>query len=81
MHFKIPAGEDFVNIGRQILKIGLIMTQCYNISIISDGIVETNETFVVVLSSSDSGVILQNNMSEVTIVDSSKLQKYYAKLP
>ena len=46
------------------------MALCYNVTILSDRIIESDEMFVVVLSSSDRGVTILNGMSTVTIVDS-----------
>jgi len=45
------------------------MEACLDITIIDDMAVESNETFLVILSSSDPDVRLQNNISVITIVD------------
>jgi len=80
--FYYQAGEDYVDIGRQTLNFPNPSSPstelCYNVSLISDSIEENDETFVVVISSSDPGVRLQNSKSVVTIKDSiinSELQK------
>ena len=51
--------------------------QCINITIISDDIVEDNEIFTVMLTTSDSSsvVSLGNKMAKVTIMDASKNSK------
>ena len=42
---------------------------CYNISIINDQSLEPDQTFMVILSSSDPNALLLNNISVVTIQD------------
>ena len=56
------------------------LVECVNISICSDGVVEDNETFSVLLSTDDLGVMLNSSFStsSVTIIDSdSKLMSLY----
>jgi len=45
------------------------MEACINITITDDMAVESNETFLVILSSSDPDVMLLNDISVITIVD------------
>lgn len=42
---------------------------CFNISIIDDSIVEPNQSFMVILSSSDTNVTIDNQQLLVTIID------------
>ena len=52
---------------------------CHNITIINDMLVESNETFTIILSSSDSAVRLTNTQSLVTIIDDDITSKYSFK--
>ena len=51
--------------------IPLTTTSCVNITIIDDDIVETNETFMIMLSSSDASVevSLMSNQATATIIN------------
>ena len=67
------AGEDFVEITNQTLTFSNSSSNgtelCSNITIIDDMTFESNETFMVTLSSSDPDVRLLNNASVITIVE------------
>ncbi len=44
-------------------------TACANITIVEDESVENNETFAVMIDTTDSSVIIQRNSALVTIID------------
>ena len=52
---------------------------CRNITIINDMLLESNEIFTIILSSSDSAVRLTNTQSLVTIIDDEINSKYSFK--
>ena len=68
-----PADEDYGRVDNKMLVFlnssGNGTELCYNISINNDFTLESNETSLVMLSSADVGVVLQNNISVVTIID------------
>ena len=43
--------------------------QCLDVSITNDTALELNETFTVILATVDPDVILENNMTDITILD------------
>ena len=67
------AGEDYQDTGQQVLVFPNSSSSgrelCHNITIINDMLVEFNETFTIILSSSDSAVRFTNTQSLVTIID------------
>ena len=67
------ASEDFIDIRSTKTMIANISSSttklCYTTQIINDMIVEDNETFIAIISSTDPNVRLQKNISTVTIVD------------
>ena len=60
---------------------GRSTVQCVNVTIISDLTLEMNETFFVTLSlsSADTAVLLPNNVSTVTIIDTDSMLIMTAK--
>ena len=48
-------------------------SQCVNISIVEDGILENNEEFLVILTSDDPAVKIHEQFAPVTIVDSESM--------
>lgn len=69
----VTASEDYGSVENGIVVFsnssGRGAESCYDISIINDMTLESNQTFLVLLSSADVDANLQNNMSIVTIVD------------
>ena len=66
------AGEDYIGIDTMLTfpnPSNSGSKSCVNITIINDMVVESNETFSAILSTSDPNVRLQNNVSVITIVD------------
>ena len=47
--------------------------QCINVAIIDDSLVESNETFTVILATSNSVVELGNNLTTITITDTDSM--------
>ena len=48
--------------------------QCINVTIIDDSLVESNETFTVTMTTSNSVVELGNNLTTITITDTDSMQ-------
>ena len=48
--------------------------QCINVTIIDDSLVESNETFSVTMTTSNSVVVLGNNLTTITITDTDSMQ-------
>ena len=46
-----------------------IATQCQIIPVISDAILENNETFLINLNASDTDVLLENNSATITVTN------------
>ena len=70
-HFVSSASTDF-NTTNQELEFGSQSSeqqQCVNITIISDALLEFDEVFSVVLTSSADNVRISRNSSTITIVD------------
>ena len=44
-------------------------TQCVDIEIVNDAILESSEFFNIILSSSDPDVVIENSMASIVIVD------------
>ena len=70
-HTTDGAGGDFLFILLSIIfHAGGVMQQCLPPSVMTDMILETNETFSLVLTSSDNAVILEPfSITTITIVD------------
>lgn len=70
-HFIFSASTDF-NTTNQELEFGPQFSeqqQCVNITIISDALVELDEVFSVVLTSSADNIRISRNSSTITILD------------
>ena len=68
MYKILASGIDFGNVSTILSFSGQISRQCVNISIAMDGVVEPEESFNVVLETSDPAVILGTSL--VVIADS-----------
>ena len=51
-------------------------TQCVDIEIVNDTILESSEFFNVILSSSDPDVVIENNMASIVIVDDDGMPRF-----
>ena len=70
-HFIFSASTDF-NTTNQELEFGPQSSeqqQCVNITVISDALVEFDEVFSVVLTSSGDNIRISRNLSTITILD------------
>ena len=78
-------GEDFTTNSNETLLFsnssGKGSDVCYNISILSDGILKADTTISVALSSSDPAVTLQNNYSVVNILEADSKSDKSLKIP
>ena len=71
----LSAGSDYSPISSTLTLTSSTTMVAVLIPIIDDSVVETDEQFTVVLSSSDPNVLTSNNQATVTIVnDDSKLR-------
>ena len=69
LHTAIALGVDFENVSTILTFSGQVSRQCVNVSIVMDGIVEPEESFNVVLETSDPAVVLGTS-AQVLIEDS-----------
>ena len=83
LHSILPVlGLDFEDVLTILTFSGQVSRQCVNISIAMDGIVEPEESFNVVLETSDPAVVLNTSTAQVLITDSdSKWSNIYTLLP
>lgn len=58
-----------------VFSTGNTTSQCIEIYIVDDEALEGNQTFIVFLNSSDSGVLLDNSVTTVTILDNDGIVK------
>ena len=66
----LASGLDFGNVSTILTFSDQVSRQCVNVSIAMDGIVEPEESFNVVLETSDPAVMLAVSTVEVAIADS-----------
>ena len=66
----LALGVDFENVSTVFTFSDQVSRQCVNVSIAMDGIVEPEESFNVVLETSDPAVVLGTSMAQVVITDS-----------
>ncbi len=67
MHLR--AGLDFQPLFTELNFSAVVNVSCTNITVFDDQVLESNETFIVQLSSSDPSVIVTVPQSVVTIID------------
>ncbi len=68
------APVDYIQTNRNIEIPTGASQQCSNIDIVDDHLLETNQTFSVLLTATDDAVIVGNNETEVTIVDDDSMK-------
>ena len=70
MYKLLALGQDFGDVLTILTFSGQVSRQCVNISIAMDGIVEPEESFNVVLETSDPAVVLGTSAAQVLITNS-----------
>ena len=79
-YFNSIAGEDFLTTGEHRLFFSNYSRSgkelCFNITIINDITVEPEETLIVTVSTSTSGVRLPNSQFVITITDNDMTSEY-----
>ena len=66
----LALGVDFENVSTILTLSDQVSRQCVNVSIAMDGLTEPEESFNVVLETSDPAVVLGTSMAQVVITDS-----------
>ena len=51
-------------------------TQCVDIEIVNDNILESSEFFNIVLSSPDPDIVIENSMASIVIIDDDGMPNY-----
>ena len=70
MYKLLALGQDFADVLTILTFSDQVSRQCVNISIAMDGIVEPEESFNVVLETSDPAVVLGTSTAQVVIAES-----------
>ena len=70
MYKLLALGQDFEDVLTILTFSGQVSRQCVNISIAMDGLTEPEESFNVVLETSDPAVVLGTSTAQVLIADS-----------